>query len=161
MNTDVFTHKVQITQEICGNHLIKGPKKKWLIDAWETYTWARKERQAQLKYLEGHFPDFRINCMSSVRDLNNFDKDIRGQRRLGQTGHRFFLGPPYFREPAVVEELLDLSTQCGRLSEILSRLEQKHRGDTICATHDLSPVFESALMVAWSKTENRAILEKL
>ncbi|KAI1324074.1 hypothetical protein F5Y16DRAFT_412257 [Xylariaceae sp. FL0255] len=100
-------------------------------------------------------PGFWQSCQNFVRDLRSFGSDSAARKRIENTGHQFYLGKPYF-DLATTTKLLVVPTNDGTLLDTLKKLETKRAGSTICASHDLAPLFEGELCVSWNKTESKA-----
>lgn len=135
-------------------------EKKILHKTWHDHYLPRHNHHATLKYIEDNSANFRFNCTCFIQDLRNYGTDEEAQWRLAGTGNRLFLGYPYF-DPTVVAYVLNLPTPTGKLMDRLKRLEQTRAGDTICASRDLAPIYESALQVGWDNREKRAIPHKI
>ncbi|MCJ1293056.1 hypothetical protein MMC34_004609 [Xylographa carneopallida] len=92
-----------------------------------------------------------INGLSS----QSFDK-YKSRRRLGETGHEYYLGQPYF-EPTQVGAILSIEIMGGTVASKLGALAQKKATtyDTICGSHDHAPIFELALGVSWNSASGK------
>lgn len=96
----------------------------------------------------GGFPD-RLGLF--VHDLRKFGDNEESQLRLSETGHEFFVGPPYFNE---VEATKILASPVGKgsLEAMLKKLrDEKAESGELCASHDLAPIFETVLEVKWAQ----------
>lgn len=95
--------------------------------------------------------------MEFIYDLRSFGQNDKSRKRLESTGDQYYLGSPYF-DDQVRDKILELPVQAGSLKQALDALATKRMGSTICASHDLSPIFESALGVTWDKSKKKAII---
>ncbi|KAH8898600.1 hypothetical protein GQ53DRAFT_816835 [Thozetella sp. PMI_491] len=86
-------------------------------------------------------PLFWQQCQNFVRDLRSFGSDNGARNRIEGTGHQFYIGNPYFDE-RTRDKLLAVPTRQGTLLDTLKALEKKRAGGTVCASHDLAPIFE-------------------
>ncbi|MCJ1383469.1 hypothetical protein MMC17_006583 [Xylographa soralifera] len=95
-------------------------------------------------------------CRNFVYDLHSFTKH-RSRNRLEGTGHEYYLGKPYF-EPAQVTAILGIEIMGATVESKLHELAQKKAAtyDTICASHDLAPIFELALGVSWNAVSGQS-----
>ncbi|KAK7746208.1 hypothetical protein SLS62_009424 [Diatrype stigma] len=137
--------EVQLTADIWQHSLIRGPWKNSFAPIWNEYHRQQCAREDTLETIAARDPKFRQNCKNFIYDLRTFGYNKRAQARLDKTGHEFYMGSPYFNED-VRAQLLDLPvSRVGTLDQVLRALAMKRAGSTICASHDLAPIFESAL----------------
>lgn len=118
--------------------------------------WGAEQERSSLVKMAQETRDFRRSCQNFVYDLRMFNSSKGAESRLGATGHEFFIGPPYF-SPAVREQILQLPVcwtglalpvgEKADLSCVLRRLAIKRSDSSICASHDLAPIFEHILGV--------------
>jgi len=110
------------------------------------------ERNKALKKLHA-IPGFNENAKLFIRDLRYFGKDIKAQNRLNETKHEYFLGGKYFL-PSTVSMILQLpmgkSTVRDELRNLARRKIEREQ-DEICASHDLSPLFEATFGLDWKE----------
>lgn len=110
------------------------------------FTKAQAARDAALAELSKQDPKFSRICEPFIFDQRDFSSNKACRKRLQQSGHEFFVGPPYL-DMGTAEKVLGLATQNGTLRSDLRRLSNKRMGSEICAAHDLSPIFENPLSV--------------
>ena len=105
-----------------------------------------------LSKLSSQNPKFHDNCQLFIRDLNFFAKDGKAKMRLEGTGHQYYIGPPYFTATEV-SEILAMKTTHGTIETDLQKLATKKAAtyDSVCAAHDLAPIYEMALNMKWDK----------
>ena len=92
--------------------------------------------------------------MDFIYDLRNYGSNDKCRKRLDETGHQYYVGKPYF-DDGTRDKILQLPVFVGTLLTALENLSKKRSGSTICASHDLAPIFEAALGVAWDKSKNQ------
>jgi hypothetical protein len=116
---------------------------------------AQAKREEMLAELHAANPAFQKACMDFISDLRQFGRNDRAKKRLEDTGDQYYIGQPYFNDDTR-RKILELPITTGILQNALDGLAAKRQGSTICASHDLSPIFEAALGVTWDKTKGRA-----
>ncbi|MCJ1421259.1 hypothetical protein MMC32_007621 [Xylographa parallela] len=153
-NVDGKMEEVQLTAEIWQHSLIDGPSSQIFMPIWQSYTTALASRRTILSHLSEDKKFFQ-RCQNFVYDLHSFTK-YQSKRRLEGTGHEYYLGKPYF-EPAQVDMILSIEIMGGTVASKLRELAQKKATtyDTICASHDLAPIFELALGVSWNSVTGK------
>lgn len=154
-DTDGKLQNINLSEEIWETCLVRGPRKDIFLPIWDNFTKAKAARYAALAELSINNSKFSKGCESFIFDLRNLTTNKGSRNRLNQSGHEFYLGPPYFKAETV-EKLLELPTQNGTLRSDLRSLSNKRMGSEICAAHDLSPMFENALSVKWDKATGKA-----
>ncbi|KAJ5902338.1 hypothetical protein N7495_002866 [Penicillium taxi] len=140
--------KTKLTREIWEGSLVRGPWKDSFLEIWTLYLRTASFRATQLAKLRKKYPNFNQNCIQFIQDLHTYERQ-GSQTRLAQTGHEFFLGPPYF-EGKMVQQILELRTMSGTINDELQTLKTRVSSTDICASHDLSPIFEAAFGISWT-----------
>ena len=143
-----------LTRDIWESSLVRGPWKDAFNGYWQRFIFTIKSRESQLAGIRNENPNFTQKCKEFICDLRTY-RNPGSHNRLDQTGHEFDLGLPYF-EQETVSKLIQLSTMNGTLADEL-RLSNKRMSAEICASHDLSPIFEAALGVSWDKVREKAL----
>ncbi|KEY66505.1 hypothetical protein S7711_10905 [Stachybotrys chartarum IBT 7711] len=116
---------------------------------------AQAKREEMIADIRLTVPDFQKSCMDFVFDLRHYGQNDKSRKRLETTGDQYFIGQPYF-DNETRNKILQLPIHIGTLEMALDNLLAKRSGSTICASHDLSPIFESVLGVNWDKNKKRA-----
>lgn len=151
---------INLTADVWQHSLLRGPWKDAFAPIWEKYITQQVARDEEIDMLANENSDFRHQCRNFIQDLRAFGTNRAARGRLEGTGHEFYIGKPYF-DDAVRDRLLALPTQGSTLEAELRALARKRAGSTICASHDLAPLFESALNVQWDNTKGSAVLMPL
>ncbi|KAF4553949.1 Hypothetical protein D9617_5g068240 [Elsinoe fawcettii] len=147
----------KLTEDVWQRSLIRAPPKDTFLPYWTTFVKARLGRESVLSDIIRDNKDFPQSCQNFIHDLRTYGSDAKSRSRLDKTGHEFYLGSPYFSN-RVVQKLLRIPTQAGTLDTDLRALADKRReGGDICAAHDLAPLYEGVLGVAWNKGKGKAI----
>ncbi|KAK1763808.1 hypothetical protein QBC33DRAFT_573000 [Phialemonium atrogriseum] len=109
---------VPLTAEVWQHSLLRGPWRDAFAGIWDRHIRAQCLREEALADLSTSQPGFRQSCRDFVRDLRAFGDDTR-------------------------DRLLAVPTAShgGTLESALRALAEKRRDGTICASHDLSPIF--------------------
>lgn len=136
--------EIKLTPDVWQRCLLRGPWKDQFSKIWEISTIAHAKREEELSRLASKQSDFYQQCSNFIHDLRNFGQSKGAQARLESNGHRFYIGRPYF-DDNTRDAILALPHHYGTLETALNALEQKRSGSTICASHDLAPIFEAAL----------------
>lgn len=114
------------------------------------------ERESTIAELRADNPAFTQNCINFIRDLQYFDSERGARARLENTAHQFYIGEPYF-DSQTVNTILQIRSISGTLESQLQALAAKQAGTgSVCAFHDLSPVYQSYLGVSWDKEKSKA-----
>jgi hypothetical protein len=86
------------------------------------------------------------------------------QNRLNETKHEFYLGGVYFNN-STVKKILELPVGNGNLKSELEKLAKRKmdrdEGEELCASHDLSPLYEVALGLDWKKLKGDDLLRDM
>ncbi|KAF5571147.1 hypothetical protein FPHYL_663 [Fusarium phyllophilum] len=127
------------------------------LDASDTFVRSQAKREELLADIYSQVPNFQKSCLEFIYDLRNFGQNDKSKKRLESTGDQYYLGSPYF-DTKIRDKLLELPVQAGTLQQALDALSIKRLGSTICASHDLSPIYEYALGIAWDKTMKKAVI---
>ncbi|KAI1762815.1 hypothetical protein GGR53DRAFT_467963 [Hypoxylon sp. FL1150] len=152
---------VPLTSAVWQRSLLRGPWKDEFGGIWNKDAQIRCLREEFLDEISKSVPEFRQSCRSFVYDLRTFGKDKGFRARLEGTLHEFFMGMPYFSD-STRDRLMRLPTRNGDLEGTLRALANKRKEDgTICASHDLAPLFEVVLGLRWDKEEGKALFEEL
>ncbi|EGX88649.1 hypothetical protein CCM_08694 [Cordyceps militaris CM01] len=144
---DGSQQSVLLSASIWQRHLLRGSGKEPFTRIWEAFTIAEAQREEILSDITSRDDSFHKNCHDFIYDLRNYGNNKSSRSRLESNGHQFYIGEPYFRT-AIRDKLLQLPTFRGNLETSLKSLEAKRADSTICASHDLSPIFEAALGVS-------------
>ncbi|KFY25204.1 hypothetical protein V491_01873 [Pseudogymnoascus sp. VKM F-3775] len=137
---DGVMRKVQLSTEIWQQSLIRGPWQSSFLPLWNDYNQVRSTREAMLASLAQEVPNFTQMCQNFIYDLHKFTGDKGARSRLDSTGHEF------------------LSWQAnGTLQDDLNILAAKRSEGEMCAAHDLSPLYETALGIKWDKSQGKGI----
>lgn len=153
---------VPLTAEVWQHSLLRGPWRDAFAGIWDRHIRAQCLREEALADLSTTQPGFRQSCRDFVCDLRAFGSDEAARSRLEQTVHEFYMGRPYFSDDTR-DRLLAVPTAShgGTLESALRALAEKRRDGTICASHDLSPMFEAALGIVWDKDSKKDAVEQL
>ncbi|KAF4496699.1 hypothetical protein FAGAP_7141 [Fusarium agapanthi] len=130
------------------------------LDASDTFVRSQAKREELLTDLYSHVPNFQKSCLEFIYDIRSFGQNDKTKKRLESIGDQFYLGSPYF-DTKIRDKLLQLPVQAGMLQQALDALSNKRLGSTICASHDLSPIYEYALGITWDKTMKKAVITPL
>lgn len=155
---DGIVREFILSAEIWQKSLLRGPWKKTFAPVWDKQSKLHSAKNEALAEIAEVTPGFWQACQNFVRDLRSFGSDHGARKRIESTGHQFYLGKPYFDE-ATVGKLLSVPASHGTLLDALKKLENKRAGSTICASHDLAPLYEGELGVSWNKSEAKAIAQ--
>ncbi len=136
--------------------MIRGQWKQDFAPLWEQHVVATQDRHSTVARLRETDPNFTQACINFIHDLRTFGGDKGSRARLEGTGHEFYLGRPYF-DNATVNAIMSLKTTGGLVEQQLRALAKKRVGGEICASHDLSPFFESVLGLSWDKERSKAL----
>ena len=158
IKSDGSTWDVQLTPEVWQKHLLRGPWKSLFEDIWDTSMRAQAKREAMRLELISTTANFQQNCQNFIYDLRSFDTNKKSRERLETVRNRYYIGKPYFSDD-VCDKILRFPEHSGTLQTVLEALEKKRVGSKICAAHDLSPIFESALGITWDKTRGKALID--
>ncbi|OAQ61981.1 hypothetical protein VFPPC_07321 [Pochonia chlamydosporia 170] len=142
-----ISQPVQLTADIWQRNLLRGPWKEPFIRIWDDFIRAESKKEEMLSEIMTNNPRFHQGCLEFIYDLRNYGNNKGSRARLEGNGHKFYIGAPYF-DDATRDRILQLPNYCGTLQLALEDLERKRSGSSICASHDLSPIFESALGVS-------------
>jgi hypothetical protein len=151
-----YTKKVKLTESIWQHSLIRGPWKDTFLPIWQKFNDAVVSRRQSLGILSRENSNFYQNAQLFIKDLNGFAKDSNSRARLEGTGHVYYIGEPYFKQDEV-EAILGMKTTNGTVQLDLAQLAAKKSAtyDSICAAHDLSPIYEMALNFKWDKASGK------
>ncbi|OAA67437.1 hypothetical protein ISF_03613 [Cordyceps fumosorosea ARSEF 2679] len=144
---DGSQQSVLLSASVWQRHLLRGPWKDYFTKIWESFTIAEAEREEILSGITSRDSSFYKSCQDFIYDLRHYGNNKSSRSRLESNGHQFYIGEPYFRAE-VRDKILQLPTFRGTLQTSLRVLEAKRADSTICASHDLSPIFEAALGVS-------------
>ncbi|KAK1971564.1 hypothetical protein LY78DRAFT_734468 [Colletotrichum sublineola] len=144
LGEDGRNHEVKLTSHVWEKFLLRGQWKEGLQAVWDKSVRAQSEREEMLANIANASPNFVQACQQYIYDLRNFGNNKGSRTRLEGTGHKFYMGQPYF-DNATRDKLLQLPTQSGTLEGVLGALEKKRLDSSICASHDLFPIFKSVL----------------
>ncbi|MCJ1389032.1 hypothetical protein MMC18_001885 [Xylographa bjoerkii] len=140
----------------CGllRFLIQGPWCQKFMPIWQSYTTALASHRSILSSLSED-REFVTRCRNFIYDLHSFTKS-QSRNRLEGTGHEFYLGKPYF-EHTQVDAVLKIEIMGGTVESNLRELARKKAAtyDAMCASHDLAPIFELALIITWNSVSGR------
>ena len=151
-----FPTDVQLNRYVWQRSLIRGPWKQDFLSLWDQYVRLTNEREATIAQLCLNNPAFTQNCINFIRDLQYFDSEKSARDRLESTVHQFYIGKPYF-DNQTVGVILKMRSVGGTLESQLQTLAAKQTGNgSVCASHDLSPVYQSYLGVSWDKDKSKA-----
>lgn len=151
-----FPTNVQLDRHVWQRSLIRGPWKQEFVSLWDQYTRYTDERESTIARLRLENPAFTQNCLNFIRDLQYFDSEKAARDRLENTAHQFYIGEPYFNSQTV-KVILQMRNVGGTLESQLQALATKQAGNgSVCASHDLSPVYQSYLGVSWDKEKSKA-----
>ena len=145
----------KLDRNIWERSLIRGQWKADFAPLWQTHTLALHDRQSTLANLVRTVPNFSQSCRNFIYHLRNLTADRNSRNRLDQTGHEFFLGPPYFNKDTAAK-IYGLKTSQGTVEEDLRNLADKRINAEICASHDLAPIFEPVLGITWDKETRKS-----
>lgn len=151
---------IHLTAEVWQHSLLRGPWKNDFAPIWDKHSRTQCEQEEILHDLIYSVPGFRQACTNFIHDLRTFGGNKGSRARLEGTGHEFYIGEPYFNDDTR-EKILRLPNAQGTLESALRALAEKRKDGTICAAHDLSPLFESALGLKWDKTMGKAAFSDL
>ncbi|RYP64671.1 hypothetical protein DL769_006579 [Monosporascus sp. CRB-8-3] len=144
--SDGMMGEVQLTDDVWQHSLLRGPWKSTFAPIWDDYIRLQCERETMLEKMTTEFPEFYQKCQNFVHDLRTFGANKGAQARPAVT-HEFYIGSPYFND-SMRAQLLSLPvSKMGTLEQVLRDLAMKRQNSTICASHDLAPIFEFALGV--------------
>ena len=150
--------KVRLTNQIWQTSLIRGPWRDPFLALWNKRIAVKSATEECISNLCQSVPDFSAKCEQFIRDLRSFGQDARAQARLEGTGDEFYLGLPYFSSPTRAE-ILGIPTMNGSVSDDLRMLSNKRIDSSICASHDLAPLFERILCIKWDKSKGKSFAD--
>ncbi|RYP70419.1 hypothetical protein DL771_005460 [Monosporascus sp. 5C6A] len=154
--SDGMMGEVQLTDEVWQHSLLRGQWKSTFAPVWDDYIRLQCERKTMLEKMTTEFPEFHQKCQNFVHDLRTFGANKGAQARLEQTRHEFYIGGSYCND-SMRSQLLSLPvSKAGTLGNVLRNLAMKRQDSTICASHDMAPIFEFALGVKWDKSSAKA-----
>ncbi|KAI0379525.1 hypothetical protein F5Y04DRAFT_282945 [Hypomontagnella monticulosa] len=159
LNADGTIKHIQLTSMVWQKSLIRGQWKKIFGPIWDDYVRCLCEREVKLDRLSESVPGFRQSCHNFIHDLRTYGSNKGSQSRLDETGHEFYMGPPYFDDDTR-QKLLSLpAMKAATLETLLKSIALKRKDTTICASHDLAPIFEAILGIKWDKYSAKAFTE--
>lgn len=151
---------IALTAETWQQSLLRGPCRSDFAPLWDESLRIQARQEEMLESLSTSVPQFRESCQKFIHDLRTFGGNKGSRDRLEGTGHEFYLGLPYF-DGKTTDEILKLPTRLGTLEDDLKALSKKRQDGTMCAAHDLSPIFEFVFHIQWDKAGRKASLERL
>jgi hypothetical protein len=155
--------EVLLTDDVWMTSLLRGPWKEEFQQIWETRKRITVQRNSALEELNA-IPGFADRTKMFIRDLRCFGQDQEAQNRLNDTKHEYYLGGVYFNN-STVKKILGLPVGNGTLKSELEKLSKRKmdrgEGEELCASHDLSPLYEVALGLDWKKLKNDDLLRDM
>lgn len=159
ISSDGKTRKILLTSDIWLTPLILGGpgSSSFKQQLSEPTSFTMVQRSSALQELREESSDFDLKSRFFIRDLKTFNSDRKARNRLQGTGHRFYLGLPYF-DSETVNKVLALPGGNNKslgveLEMLMQRRTEDNQAKEICTSHDLAPIFETALEIDWEKSK--------
>lgn len=146
--------QVRLTSQIWQTSLTRGPWRDPFLALWNKRTAVKSATEDSISNLCKSVPDFSVKCEQVVRDLRVFGQDAGAQARLEGTGDGFYLGLPYFSS-STRKGILGIPTRNGLVADKLRLLTNKRIETSICASHELAPLFERILCIKWDRSKGK------
>ena len=156
LDDDGVYQSTPLTRGVWERSLIRGQWKQDFAPLWEKRVVALQDRHSTIAPLRETKPHFSQACINCIHDLRTFGGNKGSRARLEGTGHEFYLGRPYF-DAAAANAIMSRKTSGGSVEQQLRALVDQRRGRELCASHDLSPCFESVLGSSGDQERSKAL----
>ncbi|KAH0443814.1 hypothetical protein CcaCcLH18_00640 [Colletotrichum camelliae] len=103
---------------------------------WENVK-SQNQREAVFIEISSEYPDFPRNCQNYIFDLRNYGSNKGSRTRLEDTGHKFYMGKPYFNDndkaqnKAVLKKLDASGNLATRAKELVKKGSQFFKGTVL------------------------------